>query len=91
MTVKCTPVHRDFFGFELEVGDQVALINPGYKELIAGKVTKLNAKMVTVEYERRGYRGKSTVSRYASDLVKRVFDPDQVKMMKFAMGIEDDS
>lgn len=40
----------DFFGAELEVGDEVAFIAPGYRHLAKGTITKFTEKMVFISY-----------------------------------------
>lgn len=41
---------RDFFGVELEIGDEVAFIAPGYRHLAKGTITKFTEKMVFISY-----------------------------------------
>ena len=41
---------RDFFGNELVVGDEVAFCEPGYRNLITGKIQHFTPQKVRVEY-----------------------------------------
>ena len=41
---------KDFVGNELNLGDIVAFIQPGYRSLRKGQVVKINAQMVKILY-----------------------------------------
>lgn len=41
---------KDFFGNELRVGDEVAFCEPGYRNLIIGKIQHFTPQKVRVEY-----------------------------------------
>jgi len=41
---------RDFFGVELDIGDEVAFIAPGYRHLAKGTITRFTEKMVFISY-----------------------------------------
>jgi hypothetical protein len=63
--------HKDHFGQALEVGDRVACIVPGYREIVTATIKKLTPKGVTVEYPRPNWGGKlTTTNRHPSNVVK---------------------
>jgi hypothetical protein len=41
---------QDFFGKELNVGDEVAFIAPGYRHLAKGIIQRFTDKMVIIDY-----------------------------------------
>ena len=41
---------RDFFNTELTVGDTVAFMAPGYRNLVKGTIIRFTPKMVIIEY-----------------------------------------
>jgi len=62
---------RDFFGRELNLGDQVAVTPAGFKSLVRGRVVGFTTKMVRVEYSWSVPRPiTETVLRYPGDLVR---------------------
>ena len=61
--------HRDFIGRELVVGDFVAAIRPGYREIVLGQVDKLTPKMVRVRFDQKDIYEETQVY-YSKDLVK---------------------
>jgi hypothetical protein len=42
---------KDFFGRELQIGDEVAFCKPQYRELVKGKVVGFTPKNVRVGYK----------------------------------------
>jgi len=60
---------KDFIGLELGEGDFVAAIRPGYRQIVLGRVIKLTAKKVQVEFQQK-YIYKKTHLYNARDLVK---------------------
>ena len=59
---------KDFIGRSLEVDDHVAVMEPGYRNLVLGRIKSFTPKMVNVTI----IRSKSTQNYrvYSSDLVK---------------------
>lgn len=41
---------RDFFGNKLVVGDEVAFCEPGYRNLVVGKIQHFTPEKVRVQY-----------------------------------------
>lgn len=63
--------HKDLFGQDLAVGDVVACIVPGYREMTKATIKKLTPQGVTVEYPRMTWGGKlTTTNRHPSNIVK---------------------
>lgn len=46
---------RDFFGREIHVGNRVAFMEPGYRNLISGVVIRLTPQKIRVAYTQRGH------------------------------------
>ncbi len=63
---------KDFLGKELEVGDSVIYIEPGYKNLTKGKILKITDKRVRITdyHDRNGIKNRdNTVIRRPEDVV----------------------
>lgn len=59
---------KDFIGNELKVGDKVACIELGYKNLVKGEVVKLTPTAVRVKWQHWG-KDKITL-RYSNQIIK---------------------
>jgi hypothetical protein len=70
------PVHHDFFGRELAIGDTVALTAPSYRHLVEAEVYAFTPKGVRVRYKNTwNFGAEGHVQEYlaAPDfLIKRV-------------------
>lgn len=53
---------KDFFGSELNVGDTVAFIAPGYRMLTKGTITRFTEKTVIIEYINNWNYGNSGIA-----------------------------
>ena len=60
---------KDFIGLELAEGDFVAAMRPGYRQIVLGRVIKLTAKKVQVEFQQKSIYKKKHLYN-AKDLVK---------------------
>lgn len=58
----------DFLGNDIQVGDKVACIELGYKNLMFGEVVKLTPKAMRVKYKKWGQ--EETVLRYSDQVIK---------------------
>lgn len=58
----------DFLGNELQVGDDVVFVEPGYRHFLLGKIVKFTEKTVFIEYEKNNY--KYSIKQTANQLVK---------------------
>lgn len=58
---------KDFFGYELAVGDEVAITIPGYKTLTLGFILAFTPTMVKVSYS--DFNGRFLETRVPSDRV----------------------
>ena len=45
-------MYKDFFGNEINIGDTIAFMQTGYRQLKIGIVKKLTPQMVIIEHER---------------------------------------
>jgi len=61
--------HKDFVGLDLAVDDFVAAMRPRYRQIVLGRVIKLTATKVRVEFQQK-YIYKKTHLYNARDLVK---------------------
>ncbi len=65
---------KDFFGTELDIGDTVAFVAPGYRHLAKGTITKFTEKMVFISYQNTWNFSKpgypSEIKQTADQLVK---------------------
>lgn len=59
----------DFFGNEIKVGDIVAFMQIGYRNLLKGKVTKLTDKMVFIEHLKTNIGQTETKQEYRQVIV----------------------
>lgn len=70
---------KDFLGRDLEIGDSVVIIAPGYRDLVLARIMKFTAKQVKVSYMNTWNFGKpgryAELLQYPSQLVK-VDGPD---------------
>lgn len=46
---------KDYFGNDLAVGDTVAFMETGYRNLTTGTITKITAVMVFISHKKHGY------------------------------------
>jgi hypothetical protein len=66
---------KDIFGSELSVGDKVAFNKPGKKYLITGTVTKINEKMIRIQYSDPGaWDPNPSTNEYPSNVAKKHVD-----------------
>ena len=42
--------HIDKLGVQLNIGDEVVFIAPGYRMLVVGRIVAFNKHMITIEY-----------------------------------------
>lgn len=66
---------KDFFGSALEIGDTVAFIPIGYRDLRHGTIIRFTAQQVVVEFKKQYPTMDSqteTTTRYSSVLIKKV-------------------
>ena len=61
-------IHKDKLGRVIAIEDFVAY--PSHNQLMFGKVTKLNPKMVGVSKVSKGGHWRDTTNKYPSDLVR---------------------
>ena len=59
---------KDFVGNELLVDDEVILVKPRYREFVKGKILKMTAQTVFLEYMHQGYMCE--VKQHPSQLIK---------------------
>jgi len=71
---------QDFFGFELRVGDTVATLDPTTLNLIIGTVKELLPSQVRIKYSH------GETNKYPGEVVKRVLEPSDLKLIKFTIG-----
>ena len=68
---------RDFFNQPLAVGDIVAFIPNGYRDLVRGRITAFTAKQVRIAYTNTWNYGRPGLDdetlRYPSVIVKDVY------------------
>lgn len=57
---------NDFLGNELNVGDTVAFMQIGYRQLKRGEIVKLNEKKATIKPE----RGNDNTYQFYSQIIK---------------------
>jgi hypothetical protein len=50
---------KDFFGTAVSVGDRVAFIPPGYRDLVIGEVVNITTKQVRIRYVNTWNYGRS--------------------------------
>ncbi len=62
---------RDFFGNDLKVGDEVAFCEPGYRNLITGKILNFTPQKVRVQYFAMDKRNTTYLSE-PNFLVKKI-------------------
>jgi len=63
---------KDFFGNELEIGDEVAFNPPVYKGIVKGTIVKFTPKMVKVSYDPHGKQYTNETAVFPRELVKKV-------------------
>ncbi len=64
---------KDFLDNDIQVGDKVAAIELGYKNLIKATVVKLTAKMIIVEFTRKAYPNRTVTEqtkRFSDQVIK---------------------
>lgn len=74
---------KDVFGFELRDGDTVAFVDLVDNSLTIGTIVQIYPKkpdMIRIKY-RSGYTNK-----YPNEVVKRVLEPSDLKLLKFTIG-----
>ena len=74
---------RDFFGNELVVGDEVAFCEPGYRNLITGKIQNFTPQKVRVEYVTMA-KCKTTYLGESNFFIKKLSPPKSEVMGKEA-------
>lgn len=66
---------KDFFGKELEVGDEVAFISTNYQSFMLGKITNISKVKVTIEYNygtpTDSYKRLYKTYRFPNTLIKK--------------------
>lgn len=71
---------KDFFGFELSVGDTVVMIDPAALYLTIGTVKEILQREVRIKYL------DGETNKYPGEVVKRVLEPADLKLIKFTIG-----
>lgn len=62
---------EDYLGNEVQVGDEVAYVEPRYSNLRKGTVKKINPKSITIQMREEDVRfSKDWVVRYPDQFVK---------------------
>lgn len=62
---------KDFVGNELEIGDNVVVVEPYYRNLVTAVVVKVTPKGASVTYSSKLY-GKFKITNRSSDCIMKV-------------------
>lgn len=62
---------KDVFGYELELGDEVAFYAPNYRDMITGIIIKFTPQQVRVEFKVRGHIDPHTYLNYPGNFAKK--------------------
>lgn len=62
---------KDFFGNEIKVGDTVAFMQKGYRNLMTGQVTSITQQMVNIAHERTNTGSTETRQGHSQVIVKK--------------------
>ena len=71
---------KDLFGFELNVGDTIALIDPVTHNLTIGSIQEINPPVLKIKFS------QGETNKYPGEVVKRVLEPADLKLIKFTIG-----
>ena len=71
---------KDIFGFALSVGDTVAFIKPTTNSLVHGKIRNIGVNHLYIKWQ------GGIANKYPADVVKRVLEPADLKLLKFTLG-----
>ncbi len=73
------PEHKDFFGQDLDIGDEVAFIMTKYRNFVWGKIVDLTRQKVRVEFMHKQNirRAGDTTMLYPEVVIKK---PDHVEV-----------
>lgn len=61
----------DFFGNEINLGDKIAVVVPGYRCLVEAEVIKICDLKIKVKYKRE-FHSEQTTHVYPQDCVKKL-------------------
>jgi hypothetical protein len=61
----------DYFGNEIKVGDTVAFMQIGYRNLMMGTVSSISQYMVTIDHERTNTGKTQTKQNHSQVIVKK--------------------
>lgn len=62
---------QDFFGNELLIGDKVAFMAPGYRNMIMGKIIKFTPQKMLIEFTNH-YNYETTFLAVSNQVIKKV-------------------
>ena len=62
---------KDFFGNEINLGDTVAFMQIGYRQLKKGIIKKITEKMVFIDHERTNVGTTETKQEHYQVIVKK--------------------
>jgi hypothetical protein len=79
---------KDFFDNELAVGDTVAFMQTGYRNLIAGTITKITDKMLVISHERQNVGGTETKQAHGQVIKKTNVEDERTIFNKVYHGFE---
>lgn len=67
----CIMEAKDFFGNDIKIGDTVAFMQTGYRQLKTGIVISISEKMLLIEHERFNVGGTTTKQAHNQVIVKK--------------------
>ena len=65
--------YKDFFGNEVNIGDEVAFMETKYRSLMIGTVVRITDKMVIINHDELSNKNcKSETKQYHSQTIKKL-------------------